>query len=202
MIPKLLIEVFKKGAEEVGSKVKNTIASHVSVMILETFKKSISAKTIVRHYEKYVEGKKGINLNATKNSIDLYCNYLGYKNYSDFLLKNQNENPSDKITSLPELQKINYTKEDTHHEWMVYEVAFLWYDLTPPGIEAHFHLMDRDMEKKKEELHNAINTAKLEVRLEIHFAGQGYTRFVTREALLKYAKQLGEKPKFLFKEAR
>jgi hypothetical protein len=162
----------------------------------------MSAKSFIRHYNKYVLGVTSFKSEVSRRILNGYCKYLGYEGYQDFIHKNQQNEGDKESREVQKLKKIDYAKEDTHHEWMVYEAAFLWYDLTPPGIEAHFNLMDRDVEKKKDELHNAINRGLLEVKLEYHILGQGFTRYVTREALLKYTQLLSEKPRFLYKEER
>lgn len=201
MIEKILKLVFDKTRQEINSTNKYVIGEQVSY-VLRNLNKAISAKTFVRHYDKYVLGKTNFNSIASRSSLDSYCIYLGYESYNDFLKEERQKQLKKETEPNATLKKVDYTKEDTHHEWMVYEAALLWYDLIPPDVEKHFDLMDRDVKKKKDELHEAINKGLLEAKLEYHILGQGYTRYVTRNALLKYANLLGEKPKFLFEEER
>lgn len=95
--------------------------------------------------------------------------------------------------------------------WKVYEAAFLWHELEPPSVEAHFALMSEAVAQTKLELHNAIERGELplvkqETILTPVFAlggvatiPQGFTRYVHRKDLLAYAKKHGKVPAFLKK---
>lgn len=98
-------------------------------------------------------------------------------------------------------KKIDYVKEDQRNEWKIYEVAFLWNEMEPPGTPAHFQEMSREIEAIKEQLHAAVDRGELKVSREIRGAG-GLTRWVKRDALVAFALARGERPKFLFPEAR
>jgi hypothetical protein len=97
--------------------------------------------------------------------------------------------------------QVNYTTEDKRQEWMVYEAAFLWHGLAPPGIEAHFQRMTRDIEETKTMLHGAINAGTLRAAREAHAEGS-IARWVTRTDLRAYALSIGARPLFLFPEDR
>lgn len=99
------------------------------------------------------------------------------------------------------VNQVNYGTEDTRNEWMVYEAAFLWHDLEPPGVEAHVQRMTRNIEETKGMLHDAIVSGTLRANREVRGPG-GVTRWVTREALKAYAESIGTRPRFLFPDQR
>ena len=90
----------------------------------------------------------------------------------------------------------NLSRHNVRNEWMVYEAAFLWHGLEPPGIAAHFQRMPTEVEKTKEFLHQAVNNGTLKARE--HRATDGLTRYVKREDLVNFAKKISERPDFLF----
>lgn len=103
--------------------------------------------------------------------------------------------------AIDSFNQVDYSKEDQRSEWKVYEVAFLWHDLEPPGTGAHFQQMSREVEATKEILHNAANQGVLPIAREVRFP-QGMTRWVSRDDLIHFAQARGERPKFLFPDER
>jgi hypothetical protein len=100
---------------------------------------------------------------------------------------------------------IDFVAEDQRTEWKVYEVAFLWHDQSPPGTAAHWFLMSREVEATKAQLHAAIDQGLLPVAKEQRVTDgrlQYVTRFVSREALVRYCQGIGVRPAFLFREER
>ncbi|MDC6367187.1 MULTISPECIES: hypothetical protein [Flavobacteriaceae] len=101
-----------------------------------------------------------------------------------------------------DLSKVDYMEEDKRNEWMVYEVAFLWHDYEPPGIEAHFVKMTRKIEETKNMLHQEIGKGELTMSKEYIVPNVGVTRYLTRNALIDYCVRKEYKPKFLFPNER
>ncbi len=91
----------------------------------------------------------------------------------------------------------NPEKESKRTEWKIYEAAFLWHGIEPPGVHAHFEKMTREIEETKEMLHEAVNNGQLKIVREDVFQN-GITRYVSREDLKKFAKSINQKPHFLF----
>ncbi|MDR4469543.1 MAG: toll/interleukin-1 receptor domain-containing protein [Nitrospira sp.] len=99
------------------------------------------------------------------------------------------------------VSSINFSKEDQRTEWRIYEVAFLWHDQVPPGVEAHFKQMSRDVEETKVLLHRAVESGTLPMLRQERYQN-GVTRWVGREDLVRFALSRGEKPRFLFPDER
>ena len=99
------------------------------------------------------------------------------------------------------VSSINFAKEDQRTEWRIYEVAFLWHDQVPPGVQAHFKQMSRDVEETKVLLHRAVESGNLPI-LRQECYQNGVTRWVGREDLVRFALSRGEKPRFLFPDER
>ncbi len=157
---------------------------------------------------------------TTRNAFAIY---LGYQSAEDYIhRKNVNayfqtgkeriesdalchSNPGkynrEPVPVILELQVADFEKEDKNDEWMVYEIAFLWCGKEPPGIQAHFYLMTREIEHIKRDLHHAVENGLLQARTEV--AQNGLTRYIRREALEEYIKKYGlDRPDFLKKELR
>lgn len=82
-------------------------------------------------------------------------------------------------------------------QFLVYEVAFLWFGITPPPVETHESAMTPEIAQMKSLLHTAIDLGKLSA---LHFQGPagGYARLVQREELQRFAQEVGIFPQFLF----
>lgn len=152
----------------------------------------------------------------TRNSFAIY---LGYRSAEDYL-RNRNkatkpevnekatqrvptkeEKENQPISVVIELPDADYTKEDLIEEWMIYEAAFLWHGKEPPGIQAHFVQMTRDIERTKAFLHGAIEQGLLKAK-ELRYPN-GFTRYVTRDALEEFIQVNDiERPAFLNKKTR
>ncbi len=82
-------------------------------------------------------------------------------------------------------------------EFLVYEIAFLWYGTTPPPAQLHESEMTPEIEQMKSLLHTAID---LEMLSALHFQAPagGYARLVPREEIQRFAQEIGILPRFLF----
>lgn len=86
-------------------------------------------------------------------------------------------------------------------QFLVYEVAFLWYGIVPPPAQAHESAMTPEVAKLKQLLHTAIDLEKLSAETA-RSAGGGYSRIVQREELQRFAEEIGSFPKFLFPDRK
>jgi|GEM_PF-6659411 len=82
-------------------------------------------------------------------------------------------------------------------QFLVYEIAFLWYGFMPPPAQEHESAMTPEIAQLKNLLHTAIDLGKLNA---VHFqaANGGYARLVDREDLRQFAEKIGSFPQFLF----
>jgi len=81
IVGKIVEEVFIKAKKEHASHSKFALSSHVSN---ET---NLSAKTLERAYDKYINQKKKYGVPQAE-SIDLLCKYLGYEDFRDYVKHN------------------------------------------------------------------------------------------------------------------
>lgn len=84
MIEKVITEMFKKARQECASDAKSTLADHIADEIVENYG-FVSGKTVLRAYEKYIDPKKEEIGTPSKETIDLFCNYLGHENYKSYV---------------------------------------------------------------------------------------------------------------------
>jgi len=103
----------------------------------------------------------------------------------------------DNLSQRAELIPFDIASTNQQTIWKVYQVAFLWHDYDPPNTLQHFSMMTAQIENTKSQLHNAIDQGLLKVNSERKVVN-GFTRFVSRDALIEYCKTIGERPKFLF----
>ena len=81
-------------------------------------------------------------------------------------------------------------------EWLIYQAAFLWHGISPPGIRDHFEEMTPEIQKTKTMLHDAVNAGQLKSSREVQ-SSNGVTRWVKKSELKKYAKLINAEPNFL-----
>lgn len=101
VIKKIALLVFEKAKKELSNPTKNAICNHISEALDKNpdIKGSVDAKTIKRVYEKFIEGKE--RGNPTEVTTNYLIQYLGYRNYSDFIDKSTNS-----------LEKIDAVKDE------------------------------------------------------------------------------------------
>lgn len=85
MSKKLITLVFEKAEREIGSPVKTRLATHLSDMLQENYKYSLNERTIRDYYTNYIEKEEAINDDLKPKLILYFCQYLGYKDYADFV---------------------------------------------------------------------------------------------------------------------
>ena len=84
IVGRIVKEMFEKAKKGSASHTKYALSSYISKEINEVF----GYRTPERAYEKYIEGKKRSNPNG--DSVDLFCKYLGYEDYKEYVEKNSN----------------------------------------------------------------------------------------------------------------
>ena len=95
MHKKLILEAFNRGREKLiknGSNHPsiNSISEHIATFLTEDIKHSTNSRTLRNYYKKALEDEHiNISRNETVNGL---CEYLGFKNYNDFIKSNENIN--------------------------------------------------------------------------------------------------------------
>ena len=92
MKKKLFEEVFKKAENQSGKSSKHGLSAHLESHFSDELNFPTSKMTFVRYYEKYIEGKIDSGNNPNTPLLDKTSEYLGYKNYEDFVSKNGSTN--------------------------------------------------------------------------------------------------------------
>lgn len=109
---KLLFEkVFEKAKKASGKTSKNGLSVFLSFKITEDFNFKIANRTLVRYYEKYVEGNGNIGYEPRTDLLDAIARYLEYKNFESFVLDNTIGKSDIKITESEEIKKLSKNKE-------------------------------------------------------------------------------------------
>lgn len=91
MSKELVTLVFKKAEREIGSSVKTRLATHLSDMLLEDYKYSLSERSLRDYYTNYIEKEEANNDDLKPKLILHFCQYLGYENYAEFVSVNPSE---------------------------------------------------------------------------------------------------------------
>ncbi|WP_158974420.1 hypothetical protein [Cellulophaga sp. L1A9] len=105
MSKKIIALVFAKAEKEIGPSKKTQRAQHISEVLLEDFKFQINERTLRDYYSKLVE-KNEENLEPIKPQVIEYlCNYLGYKNYAEFVTSHPSELEESKVIKEPVVTK-------------------------------------------------------------------------------------------------
>lgn len=88
MKKELFIKVVDKAENQIGSRVKGTVAKHLRDILVEQFDLLVSDRNISRYYEKYISGIDHPQ-NPKADLLRALSQYLEYENYEDFVIKNQ-----------------------------------------------------------------------------------------------------------------
>lgn len=101
----IVCESFKKAESEIPSHSRYALAMHIAD------KTTLSSKTLERAYDKYVSNKQSKYKKIGDASISLLCQYLGYKNYEEYIKDNTvNKKTKKSPLDAPELirdEKVN-----------------------------------------------------------------------------------------------
>lgn len=92
---------------------------------------------------------------------------------------------------------VAFAEASGKEQFLVYEIAFLWYGTTPPPVQVHEGAMTPEIAQMKALLHAAIDLGKLSA-LQVQAAGGGFARFVRKDELQRFAHEIGIYPRFLF----
>ena len=105
MSKKLITLVFKKVEVDSCSSVKTRMAQYLSNELDKVNKFQISERTLRDYYTRFVE-KDEENLEPIKPQVIEYlCNYLGYKNYAEFVTAHPSEHEEPKVIEEPVIMK-------------------------------------------------------------------------------------------------
>lgn len=92
MKKKLFQDAFKKAENQCGNSTKHGLSNHLEKVFTDDLRFPINRITFVRYYEKYIEDDEKNTSNPNSDLLNKLSEYLGYKNYEDFVLKNIEEN--------------------------------------------------------------------------------------------------------------
>ncbi len=95
---KLFQEAFRKAENQCGNNTKHGLSSHLENFFTDDLKFSVSKMTFVRYYEKYVEEGNGSSSNPSADLLNKISEYLDYKNYEDFVSKNNSQKGREILT--------------------------------------------------------------------------------------------------------
>lgn len=85
-IGEIVQKVFEKAQKGSPSKAKSALANVIADEITEKYI-HISAKTLERAYDRYINNKTRHG-EPSAESIELFCKYLGFKDYKEYVRKN------------------------------------------------------------------------------------------------------------------
>lgn len=108
---KIIVEKAFEKAKNFGIEDnKSSLSKHIVDELDKTFK--VDERTMIRVYDYYI--LKTGKIKASKNTIDVLCKYLGYKNYTDFVKKNTNVelNPEIHPIKKEKITKVEVTNLD------------------------------------------------------------------------------------------
>ncbi|MDF0707960.1 hypothetical protein PY091_12090 [Muricauda sp. 81s02] len=88
-IEEIVLKVFEKAKGEHASHSRFALSKHISLF------SNLSSKTLERAYDKYIN-KQNETGQLQAESVDLLCQYLGFKNYADYVKNNHEELPTKK----------------------------------------------------------------------------------------------------------
>ena len=86
-IAEIVRKVYAKAKKSCVSEAKSALASYVENEISREHNRNISSKTIERAFAKYIEKNVNDVGPPLAESIDLFCKYLGYEAYPDYVSK-------------------------------------------------------------------------------------------------------------------
>lgn len=86
-IEEIVKKVYLKAKKNCVSHKNNALANYVEDEVFKHHTKNISYRTVERAFDKYIDGK---NVGSPiAESVDLFCKFLGYENYSEYINKNR-----------------------------------------------------------------------------------------------------------------
>ncbi|WP_165748153.1 hypothetical protein [Cellulophaga sp. Z1A5H] len=91
MSKKLITLVFEKAETDIGSKVKNRMAQHLSEVLSDEYNYPFSTKSFTNLYNKFIEADIPANEDLKPELTKCLCKYLGYKNYAEFVTAHPSE---------------------------------------------------------------------------------------------------------------
>lgn len=84
---KLFVAAFEKAKNLSGKETKHGLSNYLS----EILDFSVNHVTLVRYFEKYVEGNDEVTFNPNSELLDAISKYLDYENFEDFVRRNNSE---------------------------------------------------------------------------------------------------------------
>lgn len=87
----LFKQLYEKAEKQTGNSTKHGMSSHLEKVFTDTLKFPVNKITFVRYYEKYLEKNADISNNPNTDLLNKISEYIGYKNYEDYITKNSFE---------------------------------------------------------------------------------------------------------------
>jgi len=87
-IGEIIRKVYAQAKKSCVSEAKNALATHVEEEIFKSHKESISYKTVERAFKRHVFKDKTVS-ESNPESINLFCKYLGYQDYLNYIRKSR-----------------------------------------------------------------------------------------------------------------
>lgn len=87
-IERIVRKVFEKAKKEHASHSRFALSNHVS------YHSDLSSKTLERAYDRYINKKKKYGAPQAE-SVELFCKYLGFEDYADYVKKNPLDEPEE-----------------------------------------------------------------------------------------------------------
>lgn len=85
----LFKQAFEKAEKASGKTTIHGLSKYLSEAITENFGCSVSEKTLVRYYKKYIENEdEDVSHTPNTDILNAISGYLGYENFEDFVAKN------------------------------------------------------------------------------------------------------------------
>ncbi len=137
MYKKVVIKSFEKAKAEISGRSNKTNRSeHISNMLLENFKFSLSSRTLRNLYDDSVKKNSEEDITINSNYVNYLCLYLGFENYQDFLkeypdnsaepnnnslIKNIKKNKLALIVSVMAIFIVFFVTTFNKQRWMIWE---------------------------------------------------------------------------------
>ena len=91
MKKKLFEAVFEKARNQSGSTTRNGLSNHLENVFIDELKLNVNSITFIRYYKKYIEEDSEIRSNPNSDLLNKASEYIGYKDYEDFVSRNNDK---------------------------------------------------------------------------------------------------------------
>ncbi|MEW4923939.1 hypothetical protein [Algibacter sp. 2305UL17-15] len=114
MKKKLFQDAFKKAENQCGNNTKHGLSHHLEKVFTDDLRFPINRITFVRYYEKYIGDDKNNRGNPSSDLLNKISEYLGYKNYEDFVSKNNSKSIEENKATIDNQDEVLKGKNHLH----------------------------------------------------------------------------------------